>query len=61
MLYYTPLLNRSQFRYLATDEAKSLKAIDSDCIELEDTSDEFGKMGKHLPGSGIAKTLYEDW
>jgi len=30
-------------------------------VELEDSEDEFGRTGKHIPGSGITKTLYADW
>lgn len=53
--------NRSQFRYLATENFKDSSSINKDWIELEDTPDEFGRVGKHLPGSGLAKTLYTDW
>lgn len=49
-----------QFRYVATDEAKSLVPTFSKWIELEDTADEFGRSEKRFPGSGIFKTLYGD-
>jgi len=50
----------SQFRYLATSKAKENCKTDNSWTELEDTSDEFGRMSKNLPGSGITKTLYTD-
>lgn len=51
----------TQFRYLATDSVKCDVSSLEGFVELEDSVDEFGRKEKQMPGSGITKTLFQDW
>ncbi|XP_067933479.1 proteasome assembly chaperone 2-like [Watersipora subatra] len=53
-------LGGSQHRYLATEAARSSIPKDAEYVQLEDSPDEYGRMKKRMPGSGIANTLFSD-
>lgn len=52
---------RTQFRYIASGSLKEELAQLKGFVELEETADEFGRVERRMPGSGITKTLLEDW
>lgn len=46
---------------MASDSIKDELSLLKGFVELEDTADDFGRVEKRMPGSGITKTLFQDW